>query len=152
MAEFSPDWGSIATAFGTKLRSIAGIVQVYDRYPDNPISAQDLACVVIEEPEFAPSSFTFGTVTVNYSGVLSIPIVALSTAQVELAKNDANQCRSLGLNIQLFFHSNRALLVQDKKAFVTLSAAKLVRLSPVAGGDYAGLELPYSISIQYASN
>jgi hypothetical protein len=152
MSEFSPSWETIAASFGAKLRTAAGVVQVYDRYPDNPISSQDLAAIVITEPEFSPTSFTFGAVTVAYTGILDIPIIALSTGQAEISKSDANQCRQLGLNIHVLFHTNRALDVAGKKAFVNLANAKIIRLSPPAGGHYAGLEIPYTVTIQYASN
>jgi hypothetical protein len=152
MPEYSPNWEAICAGFIAKLRTVAGLAQAYDRYPDNPISKLDLPAAVVTEPTFAPSGFTFGAVTVTYEGTLDIAVLAVSTGQAEISKADANQCRSLGLNVQVYFQQHRSISVQDKTVKISLGQAKVVRLSPVAGGDYAGLEIPYSLSIQYASN
>lgn len=152
MVEYSPAWDAIAQDFGISLKQAGGMVQVYDRFPDNPISKKDLPCAVIVEPTFTPTSFTFGTVSVAYTGTLDICVRAVSTGQPEISKADANQCRALGLTLQIWFHKNRSFATGDRTAKVILGEAKIIRLSPVAGGDYAGLEIPYTVTIQYASN
>ena len=152
MVEFSPTWESIGAALAVQLKQVAGIMQVYDRYPDRAISPLDMVAVVIREPEFTPSSFTFGTVTVAYTGELNVVVMPLKTDQPELSVADSNRCRNIGLSIQVYLHQNRSLAVEGKLARVSLDKSSIVRFSPPDGGDYAGVSIPYTVTMQYASN
>lgn len=150
MAEFSPTWTDIIAVMATALAG-TGLTQVSDRYPINKIARQDLPWAVITQPTLARNRLTFGVFEIIYTGTIDIPVIALPEDQMELGDADAETIRDLGLVIEVTADQNRALIVSGKRAHWNMGEARTVRLTPTAGGHYAGMEIPYTVRMQYRS-
>lgn len=152
MVDYSPTWEQIANKWRDVLAQELGYT-VYYPYPENAVDKLELPCVIINEPQGITSAgFSFGAVTMTYTGELSLLVLAVDTGQASLAAGDINEITAATLSLNLAVHNNRR-----QKGYFThaaLGEGKLARLSPHdpdERGNYAGMAIPYTIQMQYGS-
>lgn len=153
MPDFSPSWDTIANTLVSTLKTASGIADARYRYPDNAIADIHLPCVVVSEPSSLNyEAFTFGAFTVRYIGVIDLLVKAVPVDRVRLGTGEVDEIMQSGLILNQAVMANRRLngLVGN----ISLGDGALARFSPYDQdnrGNYAGLQIPYNISVQYRS-
>lgn len=152
MADYEPSFETIANKWADVLSQATGF-KAYYLYPENAVDPNELPCVVINEfSGVGQSGFTHGAVSVTYTGIIDFLVLSVETGQARLLKGDINHIAAAQLKLGLAVHANR--LVKGYFSHVALGEGKVARLSPYDPdnrGNYGGLEIPYSITMQYRS-
>lgn len=152
MADYEPSFEAIANKWADVIKQATGFTTYY-LYPENAVDTLELPCVVINEcTGMTPTGFTHGAMSVNYTGMIDFLVLAVDTGQVRLLKGDINHITAASLKLNLAVYANR--LSKGFFSHVQLGEGKVARLSPYDPdnrGNYAGLEIPYTITMQYRS-
>jgi hypothetical protein len=152
MVDLSPTWEEIASKWADLLRNTLSWT-VYAPYPENAVDSLELPAVIINEPKDLESKgFTFGSTSISYKGDLNLLVIAVDTGQARLKTGDINQITAATLRLSTAIYANR----QAKGFFshAEIGAGKLARLSPYdddTRGHYAGMDIPYTVTMQYRS-
>jgi hypothetical protein len=153
MADTQPTWEAIAGKLVDILKQENAAASAFSPYPENAIDALDLPSVVVNEPKnVTMKPFTFGSFITTYEGDLTLFVKWIDTGQARLKSGDINQITAATLKLYTVVHANRSLgkFVSN----IALGEAKMARLSPYDDdnrGHYAGMDIPYTITMQYRS-
>lgn len=153
MPDTQPTWEAIAGKLIDVLRQEGAAASSFSPYPENAIDALDLPSVVVNEPKnVTMNPFSFGSFAVTYEGDLTLFVKWIDTGQARLKSGDINQITAATLKLYGVIHDNRSLgkFISN----ISLGQAKLARFSPYDDdnrGHYAGMDIPYTISVQYRS-
>lgn len=153
MADLQPTWEAIAGKLIEVLKQENAVKTAFSPYPENAIDMLDLPSVAVNEPKnISMKPFTFGSFTISYEGDMTLFVKWIDTGQARLKSGDINQISAATLKLYTVIHANRSL---DKLiSNISLGTAKLARLSPYDDdnrGHYAGMDIPYTIQVQYRS-
>lgn len=153
MADTQPSWEAIANKLIDVLKQENACKSSFSPYPENAIDSLDLPSVVVNEPtgmEIKP--FTFGAFTVEYTGDLTLFVVAVDTGQARLKSGDINRITAAGLTLSGVIQNKKSL--NKFVSYIALGAGKMARLSPYdddTRGHYGGMVFPYTVTVQYRS-
>jgi hypothetical protein len=166
MTDYTPTWETIAGALITVLTSSDAIDNASNGYPTTPIAVANLTHAVIREPDVTPTGFTMGSVSITYSNKIDVLVSSLSdigspiiTDAPKLTTAIINDCaeKALRISVDLYQRGNRSLDTGSGNTvtYVELGKTEIGRFTPWSLANnyhYAGLSIPYSITMQYRSN